>query len=140
MSVRCWSGHCLESCLMDSLNPESLPPLSAEPARHRRRLYGFWGTALWGLFGFAAMAVGQIAVVMIFVTIEGAPTGLMEAIKAAAGSGLVLSLSVIAGLPATLAALWFAIHWTSEPLADYLALRWPSLKDGLIGVVGLIAL
>jgi uncharacterized protein len=139
-SVRCSNGRYLESQLMDSLNPENPPPLSVEPVRHRRRLYGFWGTALWGLFGFAAMAVGQIAVVMIFVMIEGAPDGLMEAIKAAATSGLVLSLSVIAGLPATLAALWFAIRWTREPFADYLALRWPSRKDALIGVIGLVVL
>jgi uncharacterized protein len=124
---------------MDSLNPEH-PPVAAAPAGRRPLVWKFWGTALWGLFGFAAMSLGQIAVVVIFVLIRGAPIGLGEAIRAVAGSGLALSLSVIAGLPATLAAVWCAIRLTSTPFADYLALRWPSWKDGLIGAVGLVVL
>src|ERR1700751_2828984 len=108
---------------MDSLDPASpIAAMAAVPAR--RKVWKFWGTSLWGLFGFAALALGQIAVVTIFVMIHGAPNGIVEAIKAAAASGLVLSLSVIAGLPTTLIALWFAIRWTSEPFAGYLALPW----------------
>jgi membrane protease YdiL (CAAX protease family) len=124
---------------MDSLDPAS-PIATTAPVPARRKVWKFWGTALWGLFGFAALALGQIAVVAIFVMIHGAPNGIVEAIKAAAASGLVLSLSVVAGLPTTLIALWFAIRWTSEPFADYLALRWPSWKDALIGIVGLVVL
>jgi hypothetical protein len=124
---------------MDSLNPEH-PPVAMVPVRHRRRVWKFWGTALWGAFGFAAMSLGQIAVVFVFVLLRGEPVGLGEAIKAVAGSGLALSLSVIAGLPATLVALWFAIRWTSTPFADYLALRSPSWKDAAIGAVGLVGL
>jgi CAAX protease family protein len=129
----------IESLLMDSLNPQN-PPITVVPAQHRRRIFRFWGTLLWGLVGFAAMSLGQIAVVAIFVLIRGAPTGFGDAIKAVASSGLALSLSVVAGLPAALAALWFAIRLTSTPFADYLALRWPSWKDAVIGAVGLAAL
>ena len=49
---------------MDSLNPDLLagsPPVL--PVQRAPRIWKFWGTALWGLFMFAAMFVGQIAVV-----------------------------------------------------------------------------
>jgi hypothetical protein len=124
---------------MDSLNPEH-PPVTMVGAPHPRRIWKFWGTALWGVVGFAALSAGQIAIVLIFVLLRGGPIGFGEAIKAVAGNGLVLSLSVVAGLPATLAALWFAIRWTSMPFAEYLALRWPSRKDSLIGAIGLVGL
>src|ERR1700722_108123 len=123
---------------MDSLNPEH-PPVTMVPTRHRRRIWKFWGTALWGLVGFAAMSLGQIAVVVIFVLLRGGPIGLGEAFRAVASSGLALSLSVVAGLPATLAALWLAIRLTSTPIAEYLALRWSPWKDAAIGAVGLVA-
>ncbi len=55
-----------ESQLMDSLNPEH-PPVTAAPAERRPLVWKFWGTALWGLFIFAAMFIGQIAVVAWFV-------------------------------------------------------------------------
>ena len=38
------------------------------------------------------------------------------------GGGLTISLSVITGLPAVLAALWLAIRPSGTPFADYLAL------------------
>jgi membrane protease YdiL (CAAX protease family) len=132
-------GKHIESQVMDSLNPE-YPPVTMVQAAHRRRIWKFWGTALWGLVGFAAMSLGQIAVVVVFVLLRGEPIGFGEAIKAVAGSGLALSLSVVAGLPATLAALWPAIRLTSTPIAEYLALRWPSWKEFLIGAVGLVVL
>ena len=129
----------IESRLMDSLNPEH-PPVTMVPAPSRRRIWKFWGTALWGVVGFAAMTLGQIAVVFVFVLWRGGPIDLGEAIKAVAGSGFALSLSVVAGLPATLVALWLAIRLTSTPFAEYLALRWPSWKDAVIGAAGLVAL
>jgi membrane protease YdiL (CAAX protease family) len=47
---------------------------------------------------------------------------------------------VIAGLLAVLAALWLAIRWTRTPFADYLALRWTSWGNVLLGAVGLVVL
>jgi hypothetical protein len=129
----------IESKVMDSLNPER-PPVTMVPAQPRRRVWKFWGTALWGVVGFAALTLGQIAVVLIFVLLRGEPIGIGEAIKAVAGSGFALSLSVVAGLPATIVALWFAIRLTSTPFAEYLALRWPSWKDAVIGAAGLVVL
>jgi uncharacterized protein len=124
---------------MDSLNPESSPFLGA-PAAHGRRVWGFWGTALWGFVVFAALFAGQIAVVVVFVLQKGGSADLGSVIRIVAGSGLAISLSVIAGLPAVLAALWLAIRFTRTPFSDYLALRWTNWRNLLLGVVGLAVL
>jgi membrane protease YdiL (CAAX protease family) len=103
------------------------------------KIWKFWGTALWGLFVFAAMFVGQLAVVAWFVLRREGPIDLAAAIHVV-GNGLTISLSVITGLPAVVGALWIAIRITRTPFADYLALRWPSWSNLVIGVVGLFVL
>jgi hypothetical protein len=103
------------------------------------RIWKFWGTALGGLFVFAAMFVGQIAVVAWFVLRRAGPIDFAAAVHVV-GGGLTISLSVIMGLPAVLAALWVAIRISGTPFADYLALRWPSWTNLAIGAVGLFVL
>ena len=129
-----------ESDLMDSFNPENPPGAIIPAAQPERRVWRFWGTTLWGLFAFAALFVGQIAVVGYVVLQKGDGITIEEAIRAAASSGTTISLSVIMGLPAVAAALWLAIRFTTTPFADYLALRWMPWKNLLIGVLGLVAL
>jgi membrane protease YdiL (CAAX protease family) len=125
---------------MDSLNPESPAALTPViPVPRPPRIWKFWGTALWGLFIFAAMFAGQIAVVAWFVLRREGPIDLAAAIHVV-GGGLTISLSVIMGLPAVLAALWIAIRFSRTPFADYLALRWPSWTNLLIGVAALFVL
>jgi membrane protease YdiL (CAAX protease family) len=124
--------------MMDSLNPET-PPVLVTPIEQPPRIWKFWGTALWGFVVFAAMFVGQIAVVVFFV-LRGGGSDLGDAVKVVASSGLAISLSVIAGLPAVVLALWLAIHWTRTSFADYLALRWTSRGNFAIGVIGLVVL
>jgi len=51
---------------MDSLNPE-FPPVTAIPIQRAPRVWKILGTLLWGLFIFAAMFAGQLAVVAWFV-------------------------------------------------------------------------
>ena len=123
---------------MDSLNPEH-PPVTAAPASRRPRIWKFWGTALWGLFIFAAMFIGQIAVVAWFVLRQGGSIDVATAVHVV-GGGITISLSVITGLPAALAALWLAIHFSRTPFSDYLALRWTSWTNVAIGVAGLFVL
>jgi len=103
------------------------------------RIWKFWGTALWGLFIFAAMFVGQIAVVVWFVLRQDRPIDMAAAIHVV-GSGLTISLSVIMGLPAVLAALWLAIRPTRTAFADYLALRGTSWIHFLVGAIALAVL
>ncbi len=126
---------------MDSLETTAIPaaPISVIRAERAPRIWKFWGTALWGLFIFAAMFVGQIAVVAWFVLRREGPIDLAAATQVV-GGGLTISLSVIMGLPAVLAALWLAIRVSRTPFADYLALRWTSWRNVLIGVVSLVVL
>jgi uncharacterized protein len=121
---------------MDTLDPAS-PAATITPAPLQRRIWGFWGTSLWGVFIFAAMFGGQMAVVAYFLFWQGGPIDVTTAIRVI-GKGLTISLSVLMGLPAILLALWIAIRATRMPFADYLALRWTSWKNFLIGLVGLV--
>jgi len=122
---------------MDSHNPEQPPVIT--PARRPPKIWKFWGTMLWGLFVFAAMFVGQIAVVAYFVLRQGGPIDMAAAIHVV-GGGLTISLSVIMGLPAVLLALWIAIRPSRTPFADYLALRWTSWKNLFLGIAALVVL
>jgi membrane protease YdiL (CAAX protease family) len=125
---------------MDSLNSADLAaPAPVIRTERPPRIWKFWGTALWGLFVFAGMFVGQLAVVAWFLLRREGPIDLAAAIHVV-GSGLTISLSVITGLPAVVGALWIAIRITRTPFADYLALRWPSWSNLVIGAVGLFVL
>jgi membrane protease YdiL (CAAX protease family) len=121
---------------MDSLNPED-PPVMETPVARPPRIWGFWGTTLWGLFVFAAMFLGQIAVVAWFVLRQPGPIDVKAAILVL-GGGLTISISVIMGLPAVLAALWVPIRLSRTPFADYLALRWTSWQNLLIGIAAMV--
>ena len=123
---------------MDSLDPAS-PLAPVIPARRPPRIWKFWGTALWGLVVFGAMFAGQMAVVTWFVLRQEGPLDMAGAIHVL-GGGLTISLSVITGLPAVLAALWLAIHYSRTPFADYLALRRTSWTSVAIGVGALVVL
>ena len=121
---------------MVSLGPAS-PPITVTAAERPPRVWKFWGTALWGLFIFAMMFAGQVAVVAWFVLRREGPVDMAAAIHVV-GGGLTISLSVIMGLPAVLAALWLAILMSRTPFADYLALRGASWIHFLIGVAALV--
>ena len=137
-----WAGHdgnleC-ESRLMDSLDPAG-PPVTVTPARHMPRIWKFWGTALWGLFIFAALFVGQIAVVAWFMLRREGPFDIAAAIHVL-GGGVTISLSVITGLPAAVGAIWVATRRSRTPFADYLALRWTSWSNLALGAGALFVL
>jgi uncharacterized protein len=123
---------------MDSLDPASplTPVIRTQPPP---RIWKFWGTALWGLFVFAAMFVGQLAVIAWFVLRQDGQIDVAEMIRVV-GGGLTISLSVITGLPAVVAALWIAIRISRTPFSDYLALRWTPWRGLVIGVVALFVL
>ena len=101
------------------------------------RVWKFWGTLLWGLFIFAAMFVGQVAVVAWFLFRQDGPIDFASAVHVL-GGGKTISLSVIMGLPAVLLAVWLPISLSRTSYADYLALRWTSWSNLLIGVVAMV--
>ncbi len=119
---------------MDSLTPAvpgAVPPAISD--QRPPRVWKFWGTTLWGLFIFAAMFLGQVAVIAYFVLRQGGSFDIAQAIRVV-GGGLTISLSVILGVPAVLLATWIAIRPTRIPFTDYLALRWTSWRNFLTGV------
>lgn len=119
---------------VNSLDPVD-PPLTETPAP--ARVWKFWGTALWGLFVFVAMFVGQVGAILLLAVIRGLPLD-MASIQLVGQEPQALALSVIMGLPATLAAVWLAIGVKKASFVDYLALRWPTWRQLLIGAAGLI--
>ena len=121
------------------MSPSEISASVEAPAQRQPRVWKFWGTSLWGLVLFAAMFAGQFALVACFFVAKGPPFEL-SSIKTVAGSGTVISLSVIMGLPAVVAVLWLAARMARAPLADYLALRRTSWSNLLIGIVALVAL
>lgn len=122
---------------MDSFNPEH-PPVVVAPERPPR-VWGFWGTALWALFIFGAVFLGQIAVIVYFVLRRDGSFDMAAAIRIVS-DGLTISLSVMLGFPAVLLALWIAIRPTKIPFANYLALRWTSWRNVVISAVALAVL
>ncbi|WGD56157.1 type II CAAX endopeptidase family protein [Bradyrhizobium sp. CB1650] len=123
---------------MDTLNPEH-PPLIMMPADDAPRVWKFWGTALWGLLVFVAMFVGQVGAIVLLVALRGHPIDLAS-IQLVGHEPQALALSVIMGLPATLAAVWLAVRLKRASFVDYLALRWPSWMQLLFGAIGLLLL
>ncbi|MEH2570533.1 CPBP family intramembrane glutamic endopeptidase [Bradyrhizobium sp. AZCC 2289] len=123
---------------MDSLNPEN-PPFTVTPTERPPRIWQFWGTALWGLFVFGGMFVGQLTVIAYFVLMRDGPIDVAAAIHVV-GGGRTISLSVVMGLPAVILALWIAIRPTRTRFAEYLALRGTSWKMVIIGVMAMVAL
>ena len=112
---------------------------NASTATRDPRVWKFWGTLVWGLVVFAAMGIGQITLVAYYVWTKGGPVDGASLI-ALVGNGRTIALSVIAGLPPVLAALWLAIRFTRFSFADYLALRGFAWKWLLIGMIGLAVL
>src|SRR2546422_9443663 len=107
---------------MDSLE---IPVGSAAPAltpiigtQRPPRIWKFWGTALWGLFIFAAMFIGQIGVVAWFILRRGGPIGLCPA-GLAGGAGLTVLSPLVGGFNAVPAPAVVSILVLANALAGY---------------------
>ena len=124
---------------MSILESDLLAPPPVPPSPRPPQVWKFVGTSLWGIAVFAAMFAGQLSVLVYFLITDSSPFSFDE-VKALAGGGLTIALSVVMGLPAALLALWIAIRLSRVPFADYLALRWTSWWYLLLGVVGMIVL
>lgn len=123
---------------MDSLSPQDATA-ALNLAPRPPRVFKFWGTALWGLVIFVAMFLGQVAVIVYRIMAQGAELS-VAGITHVVADGLTISLSVLAGLPMVVLALWVAIRRTGIPFADYLGLRGTSWKNVIIGIVALVVL
>jgi uncharacterized protein len=122
---------------MDSFNPDSSVTVAA--VSRPPRVWKFWGTALWGLFIFAAMFIGQVAPLLAIVVWKAGKIDLAEAINVA-GDGRALAFTVIGGLPAVLLAIWLPVHLSRAPFKEYLALRWTTWQNVVIGIAAMIVM
>src|SRR5258708_20884436 len=100
---------------MDSLTPEN-PPITVTPNEPPPRIWQFWGTALWGLFVFGGMFVGQLTVIAYFVLTREGPIDVAAAIHVV-GGGRAISLSLGIGLPAGIPALWLSLPPPRPPFS-----------------------
>jgi membrane protease YdiL (CAAX protease family) len=125
---------------MSTLENDASPPMPAplQPARPPR-VWKFIGTSLWGLFIFALMFVGQFVAIAYLAWRDGGPIN-SALIKAVSGGGVTISLSVMAGLPAVLLAIWVATRAARMRFADYLALRWTSWRSFAVSLAALVVL
>ena len=92
---------------MDSLDPES-PVVAEPPVTSGPRVWKFWGTTFWGFVVFAAMFVGQLAVVGWFLFRQGGSIdqeSFTDAVTAVVSNGKTISLSEVEG-DVTLVTLW----------------------------------
>jgi uncharacterized protein len=121
---------------MDTINLESFPSATTVPAERPPRIWKFWGTALWGTFIFGAMFLGQIVPVVLIVLWKVGSLDLGAAARMVS-DGKILSLSVLFGLPAVVAAVWLPVRLSRTALADYLALRLPSWQNLVIGIAAM---
>lgn len=124
---------------MSAFETSENPAAPVQPAPRQPRVWKFVGTSLWGLVIFAAMFVGQLAVVgYLLLRQQGAID--FDSLKDVLAGGVTISLSVITGLPAVLLAIWIATRTAHRPFVDYLALRWTSWRNFAVGLVALIVL
>jgi membrane protease YdiL (CAAX protease family) len=119
-------------------SPGQIPP-PLLPSAHPPQAWKFVGTSLWGLVIFAALFLGQLAVVGYLLLRHDGPIN-FTSLKDVLGGGVTLSMSVITGLPAVLFAIWIATRRARIPYADYLGLRWTSWGNAVKALLALIVL
>ena len=123
---------------MDFLNPESLPPVMTAPVERPPRVWKFWGTALWGLFIFAAMFLGQIVLVALIVLWRVGPFDMAAAVHVV-GDGTIFAVGDH-GLARGAGGAVDPDPFVAHAFADYLALRWTNWQNLLIGVAAMACL
>src|SRR5258706_8703604 len=106
---------------MDSLDVPAAPAALTPVIGTQRppRIWKFWGTALWGLFIFAGMFVGQIGVVAWFILRRGGPVDILTTIHGV-GGGALHFLPVNLGAPGPFAAPLVPIPISRPPVSRFL--------------------
>jgi membrane protease YdiL (CAAX protease family) len=110
------------------------------PAPKMPRTWKFFGTSLWAIAAYLALALTEIIAVLFaygfFVQGEFDDA----AFRAFAGHGAVIGGAAFVGMPAVLLVLWLATRVARRSFASYLALRWPSLREILFAASATVAL
>jgi membrane protease YdiL (CAAX protease family) len=124
---------------MDFTSPMESLESGAEPTRPKRLRWGPWATLAWSIPIIVIMIVSQTLGAFAYLrwwrfAHPEAPISLEDL----SSNGAVLAFSLAVSAPIVLGALAFVVRLSRIPLADYLALKWPRLRDVGTGIVLLV--
>lgn len=108
--------------------PAAAGPQVAPPATPRLpRTWYFTGTTVFGIGAFALQTAAQlVAFAILILVFHVGQVETAEQVEAVVTNGAWLSLSIIAGCPVALGALWIPVRMARRTYAAYLGLRWPT--------------
>jgi hypothetical protein len=101
------------------------------------KVWGYWATLGWAFLAFVA---GQFAALTVLLWLRLSD---VNTLLTTPFDGKLITLFILISNPITIAVIAAAVRLAHAPQAQYLALVWPprrDLKNGLISLVGLIAL
>jgi membrane protease YdiL (CAAX protease family) len=115
--------------------------VEADPVATEPRIWGFWKTVAWGIPLTLTAAVFQTLGAAGFLGIwHYLHPQRPIALSSITTNGAVLATSLAVSAPAVILLLAWIVRLTKVPLGDYLALKWPSLRELAIGFAALAAL
>ena len=107
-------------------------PLSGSWAPRARPILSYLAAFAWA---FAAFLAGQVAALAALVWWS---RGDLRAVYTHPYDGAVVTLSVLALNPVTVAVLMLAVRLKGADLAEYLGLVWPRLRSATVGIIGIV--
>ncbi len=117
--------------------------MSADPSyglqqelKPRRPRWGFWSTLAWAVVFAIGTTLAQTALALLFIIWWGEahpeqPLNLMDL----GANGALFGVIVVFSTPLLLALVALAVRLSRVSFRDYLALRWPTLRQFLVGVL-----
>jgi len=123
--------------MTESANPPSSPPLPPPNVNSSGRIYGFWGTLLWGIAAYVALTAAQVAVMLAALSWWDFTQGGSLDVETVAAHGVMVSLAAFAAAPAVLAVLALAVRRVGADFSAYLALTPFSRHDLLVGLAAI---
>ena len=124
-----------------------LPPTGARsadlpaPAARPPRIWKFWATLAWSLLIYAVMTASAVVGIMLVVRRYDVDFGDSAVDRAAfLNNGLVVAATSMSATVPVLLVLALAIRLARQNLADYLALRRPSMRHACIGLGAIVVL
>jgi CAAX protease family protein len=94
---------------------------------------GYWATAAWAAVAFLVGQFVALAVTMFW------HHGALYDILTTPYDGILVTLFILISNPLSIAVLALAVWLARMNVADYLALRWPSMNDVIAGLIVLVA-
>ncbi|HVY58226.1 MAG TPA: type II CAAX endopeptidase family protein [Xanthobacteraceae bacterium] len=111
----------------------------AVPAGPAAKRWGFWSTTAWGVVILAAWAAAQFAVMVVLLWWRDDPADFVEP-ERLLRSGSSIAFVAIGGAPMVLAMVALAVRLSGRRLAEYLALRGPTRRDWILGILSMAVL